>query len=234
MRHLFFFILMLLSNLNQAQSKNDLVISRNNFKIESRLKAIQIDTLKSVYLRAFKMDRELEVWVSDGKIWKLFAVYPFCANSGIPGRKRIQGDRQIPEGCYKITEFNLWSNYHLSMRINYPNEADWFWADTSKPGGDIFIHGGCVTIGCIPITDKYIEELWTICKKTNEEIPVHIFSTRFDKQANLRKLYTFVYTKEDFLFQEEMKKVFFYFQKWRRIPDIKIDGKGKYVILEKD
>ncbi len=68
MRHLFFFILMLLSNLNQAQSKNDLVISRNNFKIESRLKAIQIDTLKSVYLRAFKMDRELEVWVSDGKI----------------------------------------------------------------------------------------------------------------------------------------------------------------------
>lgn len=234
MRQLFFILLILLSNISQAQSKNELIISRNNFKIESKLKAIQIDTIKSVYLRAFKMDRELEVWASDGIMWKLFAVYPFCANSGIPGRKRIQGDRQIPEGVYKITEFNLWSNYHLSMRINYPNEADVFWSDTSKPGGDIFIHGGCVTIGCIPITDQYIEELWTLCKKISEEIPVHIFSTRFDKQSNLNRLYTFVYTKEDFFFQEEMKKVFFYFQKWRRIPDIKIDEKGKYVILEKD
>lgn len=232
MRYLIFILLMLISNSAQVQTKNDLVISRNLFKIEERLRNIDIDSVKFIYLRAFKMNRELEVWVSDGNKWKLFTRYPFCANSGIPGRKRIQGDRQIPEGCYKITEFNLWSNYHLSLRINYPNEADWFWADTLKPGGDIFIHGGCLTIGCIPITDKYIEELWTLCKMTNEEIKVHIFSTRFDKPENLKKLYTFVYTREDFQFQEEMKKVFFYFEKMRRIPNIIVDEKGRYQIID--
>lgn len=86
-----------------------------------------------------------------------------CASSGGPGPKARLGDGQVPEGLYRVTTLNPWSRYHLSLRLDYPNAAD----RARNPGvpqrslgGEIFMHGNCVTIGCIPIGDEAIEEVY--------------------------------------------------------------------------
>jgi murein L,D-transpeptidase YafK len=89
--------------------------------------------------------------------------YTVCATSGLIGPKRMQGDLQIPEGFYYIDRFNPYSNFYLSLGINYPNTSDRILGDKNNLGGDIFIHGDCVTIGCLPITDSEIKELYIFC-----------------------------------------------------------------------
>ena len=107
---------------------------------------------KYLYLRSFKYDSQLEVWVKNeiNEPYKLFKSYRVCALAGSMGPKRMEGDYQVPEGFYYINEFNPKSSYHLSMGINYPNESDRKLSDSIQPGGEIFIHGSCVTVGCIP------------------------------------------------------------------------------------
>ncbi|HEV3251688.1 MAG TPA: L,D-transpeptidase family protein, partial [Puia sp.] len=140
---------------------------------------------KYVYIRSFKYDSELELWVKNKKEekFKLFKTYRICALAGSLGPKRMAGDYQVPEGFYYINEFNPRSLYHLSLGLNYPNESDKLLSDMIQPGGDIYIHGSCVTTGCIPITDEQIEELYIVAahaKDMGEDfIPVHIFPINF-------------------------------------------------------
>lgn len=137
-----------------------------------------------LFIRAYKQEQELEVWIKkiEGQYWQLLTIYPFSAFSGELGPKRKEGDRQIPEGFYYITHFNPQSKFHLSLRLNYPNEYDLIWADKEQPGSDIYIHGGEQTVGCIPITDDKIKELyilaWEAQKNGQPKIEVHIFPTR--------------------------------------------------------
>jgi len=147
-----------------------------------------------IYFRVFKKERYLELWVysNKDKAFKLLLEYPVCALSGDLGPKRRQGDGQIPEGFYVIDRFNPVSNFHLSLGINYPNASDNMLGHKGNLGGDIFIHGGCVTIGCIPMTDDGIKELYVLAveAKNNgqDEIPVHIFPAKMEKKLlpNLR------------------------------------------------
>ena len=62
-----------------------------------------------VYLRSFKYDSQLEVWVKSDKSekYKLFKTYKVCTLAGSLGPKRMQGDYQVPEGFYYIVCFNL-------------------------------------------------------------------------------------------------------------------------------
>lgn len=120
---------------------------------------------KAIRLVAIKEDKNLEVYTRINKKWKLFKRYPFTGYSGRLGPKLQQGDYQIPEGVYRITWLNANSAYHLSAKVNYPNSFDKAMAKKDKRtrlGGDIFIHGKNVTIGCIPIGDKAIEELFVL------------------------------------------------------------------------
>ena len=141
---------------------------------------------KYLYLRSFKYDSQLEVWVKNeiAEPYKLFKSYRVCALAGSMGPKRMEGDYQVPEGFYYINEFNPKSTYHLSLGINYPNESDRKLSDSIQPGGEIFIHGSCVTVGCIPLTDDKVEEVYTIAayaKDLGQDfIPVHIFPIKFD------------------------------------------------------
>jgi len=127
---------------------------------------------KQIMLIALKEERILELWGKDQKNWKMIKKYPFTAFSGQLGPKLKQGDRQIPEGIYAIEYLNPNSSYHLSLRVNYPNSFDKRKAALEKRtnlGGDIYIHGKAVTIGCIPLGDKGIEELFLIADKTLEQ-----------------------------------------------------------------
>ena len=124
-----------------------------------------------IYIRSFKYDSELEVWVKNKKEekYKLFKTYKICALAGTLGPKRMAGDYQVPEGVYCINEFNPRSEYHLSLGLNYPNASDRLLSDLSQAGGNIYIHGSCVTVGCIPLTDDKIEEVYILAAHAKDQ-----------------------------------------------------------------
>ena len=120
----------------------------------------------NITLLAFKKEHKLELWVktSDGKN-HFIRTYKIQKLSGKAGPKLIEGDRQVPEGFYKVTGLNPNSAYHLSMKLNYPNAHDLQQAKKEgriNPGSNIFIHGKSVSIGCLAMGDKSIEELFTL------------------------------------------------------------------------
>lgn len=120
---------------------------------------------KRIALLAFKKERRVSLWASDGKTWQFIRGYPILAASGNAGPKLRQGDYQVPEGLYRITWLNPASSYHLSMKVDYPNAFDRRQAaldGRTRLGGDIFIHGKNVSIGCIALGDPAIEELFTL------------------------------------------------------------------------
>jgi murein L,D-transpeptidase YafK len=135
-------------------------------------------------IRAFKKEMKLEAWVKEkGKEeFTLLVTYDFCASSGKLGPKRKEGDLQIPEGIYHVSHFNPLSKFHLALGVSYPNSYDRKYSDPVHPGGAIYIHGGCVTTGCIPITDDKIKELYLLAVEARsngqEKIPIHIFPAR--------------------------------------------------------
>ncbi|MFT4664126.1 MAG: murein L,D-transpeptidase YafK [Polaribacter sp.] len=139
-----------------------------------------------LHLRVYKVEELLEAWIKnkESKEWALFKQYPFCVNSGKPGPKRKEGDRQIPEGFYHIDRFNPVSKFHLSLGLNYPNEGDRKLGAPHKPGSDVFIHGGCKSVGCIAITDNLIAELYVLASEAKAqrqmEIPVRIFPCKMN------------------------------------------------------
>ncbi|WP_290709126.1 L,D-transpeptidase family protein [Flavihumibacter sp. CACIAM 22H1] len=192
---------------------------------------------KYIYLRSFKYDSQLEVWVKNEKNqpFQLFKTYKVCAMAGTLGPKRMEGDYQVPEGFYYINEFNPRSVYHLSLGLNYPNASDRFLSDAIQPGGDIYIHGSCVTTGCIPITDSQIEELYvlaTYAKSSGQDfIPVHIYPVRFDVKKSADYLGKYVRDFADYAhLANSMKEVFYYFEKYKKLPVIMVNNRGSYVL----
>lgn len=188
-----------------------------------------------VYVRSFKSQNEMEVWVrnNDQDTFTLFKTYKICALSGVLGPKRVEGDRQVPEGLYFITDFNPKSDFHLSMYVNYPNYSDKLLSDPVKPGGDIYIHGGCFTVGCMPLTDDVIQEVYTLCLNSRlngqTNIPIHIFPTKFDKAGLnfLGREYKHETNKQRFWVN--LKSAYDYFERTHTILPVMYDEEGKYV-----
>ncbi len=137
-----------------------------------------------ILIVAYKAEKKLEIYAKNKEktVCKLIASYDICASSGLLGPKRKLGDEQVPEGFYKIDRFNPASNFYLSLGINYPNQSDKKKSNAPNLGGDIFIHGSCVTIGCLPMTDDKIKEiyLYAVFARNNgqNDIPVYIFPFR--------------------------------------------------------
>ena len=150
-----------------------LTVPEEQLSSEQRLKRHLADSdfvfyPKKLTLIGMKHEKLLEVWAELHGKWVHLTTYPFTAFSGRLGPKYKEGDKQIPEGIYKISYLNPNSKFHLSMRINYPNAFDKKMAKKEKRtnlGGDIMIHGSNVTIGCIPIGDEKIEELYFLAEK---------------------------------------------------------------------
>jgi len=193
---------------------------------------------KQLYLRSFKYDSQLEVWVRNNskEPFKLFKTYKVCALSGSLGPKRMEGDYQVPEGFYYINSFNPKSNYHLSLGINYPNVSDAVLSDSIRPGSDIYIHGNCITVGCIPLQDDPIEELYLMASfaKDNGEdfIPVHIFPIRYNNPKSSEYLLKTAKDDKEYLhFSAHIREVYDYFEQHRKLPLISVNNKGEYVFL---
>ena len=191
---------------------------------------------KQIYIRSFKYDSQMEIWVrnSSTEQFKLFKTYKVCAMAGSLGPKRIDGDYQVPEGFYFISRFNPYSEYHMALKVNYPNQADKLLSDSLKPGGEIYIHGSCVTVGCIPIMDTQIEEVYLLAAsaKSNGQdfIPIHIFPVRYNNKASMA--YLAKVSKDDQELQRfavQLKGAYDYFEKERKLPLIIVNSKGDYV-----
>ena len=192
---------------------------------------------QSVYIRSFKYDRQLEVWVknSEKESFRLFKTYKVCMQSGTMGPKRMEGDYQVPEGFYQINDFNPNSNYHLSLGLNYPNASDRILSDSLRPGSAIYIHGNCVSTGCIAISDIPIEEVYIIASNARSQgqefIPVHVFPVRYNVKKSSDYLASTIkdnsYLQQ---FNKNIKEVFDFFEVKKELPIIMVNRKGEYVI----
>lgn len=121
-----------------------------------------------ISLLAFKEERVLELWAWKGSKWVHVLDWPVLGASGKSGPKLKQGDKQVPEGYYRVTLLNPNSNFHLSMKLDYPNAFDRKQAagdGRGNLGGDIFIHGTKSSVGCLAIGNESIQELYTLAAR---------------------------------------------------------------------
>jgi hypothetical protein len=120
------------------------------------------------WLLAFKAEKRIEVWAAGGGPARKVAALPLLGESGTLGPKLREGDYQIPEGIYRVTWLHPNSQYHLSMKLDYPNAFDREQAareGRTNLGGEIFIHGSDVSIGCLAVGDPAIEELFVLAAR---------------------------------------------------------------------
>jgi murein L,D-transpeptidase YafK len=119
------------------------------------------------------------------------------------------------------------------LRVSYPNASDKI-IGKANLGGDIMIHGNCVSIGCVPITDTYIKELYILAVEAKNggqaNIPVHIFPNRLDKKG--MEFLNQKYPDNSLLsFWTNLKVGYDYFEENKQLPKIDVDKTGKYVFL---
>ncbi|MCW8997434.1 MAG: murein L,D-transpeptidase [Kangiellaceae bacterium] len=173
--------------LSIPSSKRSLkAITRAYPLVEPLMDAQGLTRGSQVFIRIFKQESELEVWLKgvDSK-FKLFKIYPICTYSGKLGPKQRQGDKQSPEGFYyvKPKQLNPWSRFHLSFNLGYPNKFD---RAHGRTGDALMVHGDCVSIGCYAMTDPYIEQIYTLMHQAFEQgqpfIRVHIFPFKMTEQ----------------------------------------------------
>lgn len=197
-------------------------------KAELTAKNINSDNIE-VFIRIFKREQELELWVKNKTQIKysLLKKIKICASSGDLGPKRCEGDGQVPEGVYDVPFFNPNSSYYLALKVGYPNKSDRI-LKTGPAGGDIMIHGNCVTIGCIPLQDDPVKDVYLLCveaKNKNNQIRVEIFPCRFTKE-NEKILAG--YSDEKRAFWNNIKPAYSVFEE-NQIPSaFSIDKNGKY------
>lgn len=201
----------------------------HNLKNEFEEKNISFSSI-NILFRAFKAEGELEVWVKQNEKYQLLKTYKICKPSGALGPKYKQGDKQVPEGYYYIDRFNPVSNFWLSLGINYPNKADSIRSSAIDLGGDIFIHGDCVTVGCLPMTDEKINEIYILSvlakNSGQEQIPVHIYPYRFSEIKNNIFFSMFIKNVE---FWKNLEKEYTNFNENYKIPKISVDKEGNYL-----
>lgn len=194
--------------------------------------------VKQVFIRSFKYDHELEVWVrnSEREPFTLFKTYKVCVMAGDLGPKRLEGDFQVPEGFYYISEFKPNSEFYLSLKLNYPNESDRILSDKISPGGEIYIHGSCVSVGCIPLQNNQVEEVYLLtsgAKLSGQKyIPVHVYPFRFNNTKALD--YYTKYAEGDYNSQRftlSLRYIYDYFERTKQLPLIGINSRGEYELL---
>ena len=194
-------------------------INKNNFEL---------------FIRVFKNEKIIEVWLrsKSEKEFKLFKTYDICASSGVLGPKRKQGDGQVPEGFYNVSAFNPYSNYYLSLGVSYPNASDKI-IGKNNLGGDIMIHGNCVTIGCMPLTDPYIKEVYILAVEAKnagqQNISIHIFPTKLDDKGIQYLTTQYQQNTQLIAFWKNLKTGYDYFELHRSLCKVSVDAAGKYI-----
>ncbi|WP_172465412.1 L,D-transpeptidase family protein [Legionella cincinnatiensis] len=152
----------------------DRAVKRYGLRVEPQLKSYFSRAgisypPREVALLAFKSERKVELWARNSKqSWKHIHDYPLTGFSGRLGPKLRENDKQIPEGVYRLVNFNPFSSMHLSMMINYPNNFDrqkGYQDGRRQLGNNIFIHGKNLSVGCLAIGDLAIDQLFILARR---------------------------------------------------------------------
>lgn len=183
-----------------------------------------------IYLRIFKHESELELWVQPNARgeFKLFRTYPICAWSGQLGPKTREGDRQAPEGLYSVarSQLNPHSQFHLSFNLGYPNvyERAQGWT-----GSALMVHGACVSIGCYAMTDPAVEEIYTLLDQAiasgQTRVPVHAFPFRMSETQRER-----FRSREHDAFWDQLEPAFSLFERDRTPLGVQMSSNGYHIV----
>jgi len=218
----------LYKNFNIKKGYNDKKLSKNNIKkLENELQDLDSSIGSEIFIRIFKKEKILELYIKSKKNFKLLKEYKICKYSGRLGAKLKEGDKTSPEGFYRVykSSLNPYSNYHLALNIGYPNSYD---KAHNRTGSFIMIHGKCVSTGCFAMGDKNIEEIYYLAQQAlfnkQKYINIHIFPFKFGKE-NLNKYRDYSW----YQFWLNLKEGYDYFQKNKIPPKIVVKNK-RYVI----
>lgn len=223
------FALLAFAHLGAGQGSDErarLAAARVLPALQPALRSISAAAGDPVYLRIFKHESELELWIQPGGLgeFKLFKRYPICAWSGQLGPKMREGDLQAPEGFYWIErrQLNPRSRFHLSFNLGYPNlyERAQGWT-----GSALMVHGACVSIGCYAMTDAAIEEIYTLLERAiaggQRRVPVHAFPFRMT--AASREQFA---DPQHQAFWDMLQPVYSRFQRDRVPPQVEAESQG--------
>lgn len=187
--------------------------------LEESLKKINAKIGDPIFMRIFKKEKILEIWVKVDKAYKLCKTYPICTYSGELGPKLKQGDKQSPEGFYTITKKQLKPNskYHLALNLGFPNQYDKY---QKRTGTYLMIHGKCSSTGCYAMQNRQIEEIYMMAdmalKGGQEKFHVHIFPFKMTPKNMI------VHSSDEwYLFWVNLKLGYDIFERYNVIPIVK-------------
>lgn len=159
-------------------------------KLPERLATAGLKEGAAIFVRIFKAESELELWLTKGRDFQLFATYPICQWSGVLGPKFYEGDNQSPEGFYTVGRRDLkWqTRHHRAFNIGFPNAFDKLHGRT---GSNILVHGGCSTEGCFAMTNPVVDEIFRLANSAiangQKEFQVHVFPFRMTAENLLQQ-----------------------------------------------
>jgi murein L,D-transpeptidase YafK len=196
-------------------------------KFDERLKSKGLELGAPVFIRVFKLESELELWLEKEGRYQLFATYPICLWSGRLGPKVREGDRQSPEGFYAVNkeQLNPNSRWHRSFNLGFPNEFD---RAHGRTGSFLMVHGGCLSIGCYAMTNAVVDEIWRLVTEALDKgqpaFQVHAFPFRMTaRNLEMRRAYP------SSAFWADLKQGYDIFERTRVPPAISVCD-GRYVI----
>ena len=155
-------------------------------RLNDRLSTAGVALGAPIFIRIFKREFELEVWLKRGERFERLDVYPICYWSGRLGPKIKEGDRQAPEGFYTVDALalNPNSHWHRSFNLGFPNAFD---RAHGRTGSFLMVHGGCSSVGCYAMTDPVIDEIWRLVTAAlsggQKRFHVHVFPFRMTPEA---------------------------------------------------
>lgn len=189
--------------------------------------SMQVRPEGSILVRIFKEESELEVWKrgGDGR-YALVKTHPMCRWSGKLGPKKAMGDRQAPEGFYRVTRslMNPNSKYHRSFNLGYPNPLE---AALGYSGDSLMVHGACSSAGCFAMTDQGVEEVFDEAMRafglgqSDFQVQAYPFRMTPEQMAKHR-------SDPNYAFWKNLKLGYDIFDATRREPEVSACG-GRYV-----
>lgn len=180
-----------------------------------------------IFIRVFKEEHALELWVKSGERFELYKTFPICSWSGALGPKQREGDWQSPEGFYSVSRDQMKpdSQFHLAFNLGFPNAYD---QAQGRTGSFLMIHGACVSVGCYAMTNDGIEEIWLIAdealKGGQTRFEVHAFPFRMTPAALAKRQ-----GDRSIDFWRMLKPGYDSFEATHVPPTIRVDN-GSYVV----
>lgn len=181
----------------------------------------------NVYIRIFKEEHSLEMYLKQGNQYYLANVYDICTFNGGLGPKKYSGDNKSPEGFYRANLDSLKPNssYYKAINIGFPNNFD---KSHGYTGQYLMIHGGCKSIGCYAMTNDYIKEIYQFVqasfKNGQRIVNIDIFPFRMtDEKLTAHR------SSPNYDFWKQLQPGYKYFEVYKRPPEVNVE-KGQYVV----